>query len=104
MTAEQKEIVKKAKAGTWYEGWTPYCLKCSTTERMVEFQHGFRCVACNNHINWDLTHYDGPKEDMVVASYSERGNHSIMEAPVNGCRCGLCIALRYAEERSTKPK
>lgn len=51
---KQLEILKEAKPGTWYDGWKPYCLKCSTYNRMIEMPYGFRCVACCNMIGFDL--------------------------------------------------
>jgi hypothetical protein len=55
MTDEQKEIVKAAKGETWYDGWKPYCLVCSSIVRMEEREYGFQCGYCLNKINWDLT-------------------------------------------------
>lgn len=51
---EQLEILKKAKGGTWYDGWRPYCLKCSTGHRMAPMSYGFRCGTCNNMIGFNL--------------------------------------------------
>lgn len=47
-------MLKKAKIGTWKEGWRPYCLCCSTNLRMNETNYGFCCLSCGNMIGWDL--------------------------------------------------
>lgn len=52
---ERLERVKKAKGGTWYDGWKPYCLMCTTMTRMAKMNYGFRCVQCGNMIGWNLT-------------------------------------------------
>lgn len=38
--------------------WRPYCLLCSTFSRMSRMSYGFKCVGCNNEVNWDMTHHD----------------------------------------------
>lgn len=40
-----------------YEGWAPFCLKCSTMLRMFETEFGWKCLICKNEINKDLTHH-----------------------------------------------
>jgi hypothetical protein len=57
MTEEQKEIVKLAKGGSWYDEWKPYCLICTTNERMIEMSDGFMCTHCRARTNWDLTRH-----------------------------------------------
>jgi hypothetical protein len=52
---EKLARVKKAKGGKWYEGWAPYCLNCSCTDKMSERSYGFQCLACKNMIGWNLT-------------------------------------------------
>jgi hypothetical protein len=42
------------KGGTWYDGWQPYCLTCSTTHRTHRHPYGFRCGSCGNMIGFDL--------------------------------------------------
>ena len=42
-----------------YPGWAPYCLMCSTMERMKPTSYGWRCVACRNPIGRDLAHWHG---------------------------------------------
>lgn len=39
--------------------WRPYCMKCDVMARMSRMPYGFKCVKCQNPINWDLSHYDG---------------------------------------------
>lgn len=51
---KQLEILKEAKGGTWYDGWKPYCMKCSTMSRMQQKEYGFRCICCENMIGFDL--------------------------------------------------
>ena len=65
LTEEQKlEMLKEAKGGTWYDGWQPYCLCCSTSGRMTRMPYGFKCEGsgdwfgrkgCGNMIGFDLT-------------------------------------------------
>lgn len=52
---EKIKTLKNAKGGTWCEGWKPYCLNCSSNQRMLEKSYGFICVNCQNMIGWDLT-------------------------------------------------
>lgn len=52
---EKLSRLKKAKGGTWYDGWRPYCLNCSTSERMVATNYGFKCLCCGNLIGFNLT-------------------------------------------------
>lgn len=42
-----------------YPGWAPYCLMCSTMQRMKPTDYGWRCVACGNPIGKDGTHWHG---------------------------------------------
>ncbi len=51
---EQQEMLKKAKGGSWYDGWKPYCGKCSTMSRMESKDYGFACRFCRNMIGFDL--------------------------------------------------
>ena len=53
--AEKLERLKKAKLGTWYDGWQPYCLMCDTMARMTKMSYGFQCGKCGNMIGWNLT-------------------------------------------------
>lgn len=48
--------VTTAKVGD--PDWRPYCLVCTSMKRMEKTEYGFRCVACLNKINHDLTHKD----------------------------------------------
>lgn len=49
------EILKGAKGGSWYDdNWKPYCLMCSTIERMGKRDYGFECMCCKNMIGFDL--------------------------------------------------
>lgn len=48
-----------------YPGWAPYCLVCSTMMRMKPTDFGWKCRACGNPINRDLTHHN-PVGDAVV--------------------------------------
>jgi hypothetical protein len=52
---EKLKRIKEAKGGTWYDGWKPYCLVCSTMSRMVEQTYGFKCNHCGNVIGFNLT-------------------------------------------------
>jgi hypothetical protein len=51
---ERLHQVKLAKGGSWYDGWKPYCLNCSSNSRMEETTYGFKCSSCKNIIGWDL--------------------------------------------------
>lgn len=51
---EQHEMLKKAKGGSWYDGWKPYCGTCSTMARMIPQDYGFSCSFCRNMIGYDL--------------------------------------------------
>jgi len=51
---EQQEMLKKAKGGSWYDGWKPYCVKCSAMKRMNSQDYGFSCCYCRNMIGFDL--------------------------------------------------
>jgi predicted RNA-binding Zn-ribbon protein involved in translation (DUF1610 family) len=53
---DKEEMLKKAKAGSYYNGWRPYCLKCDFGGRMEERNYGFQCPKCGNTIGWNL-HY-----------------------------------------------
>lgn len=56
LTAKQRlPLTQKAKGGSWYDGWVPYCGVCSTMIRMEAKSYGFKCVACQNEIGFDLT-------------------------------------------------
>jgi hypothetical protein len=56
LTDEEKlSRLKKAKSGSWYDGWQPYCMTCNTFHRMNKKEHGFECSCCGNLIGWDLT-------------------------------------------------
>lgn len=52
---ERLQTLKLAKGGTWYDNWKPYCLTCSTMNRMEQKEFGFKCNTCGNLIGWDLT-------------------------------------------------
>jgi hypothetical protein len=52
---EKLVMLKEAKSGTWYDGWKPYCMMCSTMQRMAEKNYGFECTKCKNMIGFDLT-------------------------------------------------
>ncbi len=52
---KKMEMLKEAKFGTWYDGWKPYCLKCSFNGRMDNRLYGFQCCSCKNMIGFDLT-------------------------------------------------
>lgn len=47
--------LESAKGGTWYDGWKPFCMTCSTNERMTLQPYGFKCSSCGNMIGWNLT-------------------------------------------------
>lgn len=49
------DAAEKAKTDPKYR---PYCLKCSTMARMEKTDYGFKCVACGNKINPDMTHFN----------------------------------------------
>ena len=51
---EKFERTKTAKGGTWYDGWQPYCMTCSTMDRMRSESYGFRCTHCGNMIGFNL--------------------------------------------------
>lgn len=51
---EKLQRLKDAKGGTWYDGWSPYCLNCSTVNRMEAKDYGFCCRNCNNMIGFNL--------------------------------------------------
>ena len=51
---EKDRLLRAAKAGTWYDGWVPYCGTCSTFNRMDRHDYGFSCASCGNVIGWDL--------------------------------------------------
>lgn len=48
------EMLKEAKMGSWYDDWKPYCCTCSTMNRMIQEDYGFKCRSCGNLIGWDL--------------------------------------------------
>lgn len=48
--------------------WRPYCMKCDTFSRMSRREYGFQCAKCKNKINWDMSHYEEPKETSVQPS------------------------------------
>jgi hypothetical protein len=58
---EKLSQLKKAKGGTWYDGWVPYCIvmidgkytDCSSP-RMKPMPYGFKCPDCGNMIGYDL--------------------------------------------------
>lgn len=52
--SERLEMLKKAKGGTWYDGWHPYCGMCSYNGRMIGRDYGFQCPKCGNMIGWNL--------------------------------------------------
>lgn len=52
---EKLNRLKKAKGGTWYDGWRPYCLACGTIHRMIPMDFGFKCLSCGNLIGFNLT-------------------------------------------------
>ena len=47
-------MLKKAKMGSWYDNWKPYCCTCSSISRMIQHDYGFKCPGCGNMIGWDL--------------------------------------------------
>ena len=51
---EQARRLKKAKMGTWYNGWRPYCVHCSFNGRMTPKEYGFECPSCGNMIGFNL--------------------------------------------------
>jgi predicted RNA-binding Zn-ribbon protein involved in translation (DUF1610 family) len=51
---EKYQRLKKAKGSTWYDGWKPYCLNCSSILRMEQKSYGFQCSKCDNIIGWNL--------------------------------------------------
>jgi hypothetical protein len=34
--------------------WKPYCLNCTTMNRMVSPPKGFKCLDCRNEIDFDM--------------------------------------------------
>lgn len=42
-----------------YPEWKPYCLMCSTMDRMVPTSYGWRCWPCGNPIGKDGKHWHG---------------------------------------------
>lgn len=44
-----------------YDGWQPHCLKCTTMERMIPTDYGWKCTPCGNSIGRDLRHWNGPE-------------------------------------------
>ena len=67
MSDEDLATLKKAKGGSWYDGWRPYCLVCQDMPRMSRKPFGFECPDCSNMINWDLTrHPDSPVKEFDV--------------------------------------
>jgi uncharacterized protein YchJ len=67
LTDEEKlNRLKKAKDGSWYENWNPYCMTCDTMSRMTKKDHGFKCLHCGNLIGWDLTRLqESPLNDEI---------------------------------------
>ncbi len=58
MTAEQKkEMLAKAQemsGASKNPNWRPYCLTCTTFDRMNSQPYGFKCRKCGNEIGFDL--------------------------------------------------
>lgn len=52
---EKLKRLKKAKGGTWYDGWQPYCCMCHYNGRMTPMSYGFCCPCCGNMIGFNLT-------------------------------------------------
>ena len=52
---EKLERLKKAKGGTWYDGWRAYRMMCSSSDRMVSTNYGFKCLSCGNIVGFNLT-------------------------------------------------
>jgi predicted RNA-binding Zn-ribbon protein involved in translation (DUF1610 family) len=52
---EKLRRLKEAKGGTWYDGWTPYCMTCNYSGRMEPKDYGFKCPYCGNEIGYNLT-------------------------------------------------
>ncbi|EKD22601.1 MAG: hypothetical protein ACD_84C00039G0008 [uncultured bacterium] len=73
-------MLQNAKPGTWYDDWKPYCGTCSTMQRMVKHEYGFRCAGCGNMIGWDLTRLvESPlndKKHIVKSATSTRVSRS----------------------------
>lgn len=36
--------------------WRPYCLVCSSMQRMVPREYGFMCLSCDNRIDRNMEH------------------------------------------------
>lgn len=63
---EKLNRLKKVKGGTWYDGWRPYCLNCSSSDRMQQTDFGFRCPCCGNLIGFNLTRLqESPLNNLV---------------------------------------
>ncbi len=61
---EKLRLLEEAKPGTWYDGWQPFCMKCSTMARMTKQPYGFQCHYCKNMIGWNLFRLtDSPYRD-----------------------------------------
>lgn len=54
-TEEKLARLQSAKGSGWYAGWKPYCLMCSTVNRMEAKDYGFQCNTCKNMIGFNLT-------------------------------------------------
>lgn len=53
------DLIKKAKGGSWYDGWTPYCTQVnkpcpSRLRRMEPTDYGYCCKYCGDMIGFDL--------------------------------------------------
>lgn len=51
---EKLNLLKESKTGKWYDGWKPYCLTCSTLDRMAPRQYGFECQSCGDIVGFNL--------------------------------------------------
>lgn len=52
---EKLNRLKKAKIGEVYDGWTPYCIMCNRSPRMISMSYGFVCPDCGYMIGFNLT-------------------------------------------------
>lgn len=52
---EKLDRLKNAKCGDLFDGWTPYCMMCDSSPRMISMNYGFVCTDCGNMIGFNLT-------------------------------------------------
>ncbi len=52
--SERQEIINKANGFETRPDWNPYCLKCSSSSRMLRTDYGWKCNNCGNEIGWNL--------------------------------------------------